>query len=364
MILSSVPIHSRNRVCGNKTLSSVNLAQSDRPVSDLTLVSAFFNLDYVLNISKFSFATYRDWFRAFGLIRNPMVFFSDAPDFLMDFLHMRDSRHSSRAFFVNRSELTTFRLYSALSRRILEQNAKRYNNLPQNVRSSDYTLLMHAKYELVKLVIDARLFPSRYIAWVDAGYFRFLHWPDRPIASPVPGIPAVSVAISKFLLRPTPFLLSAPESLDDARVGYTQVFYERWDDVTPEKIVHEGLDWLAGGFFIGTRDTLTSWIAQYRFYVEWLMRKGLVTPDQQVLYAMYTKAGRAAFPLRHVLQRRAPGPQRQSGFIERSLVSALLSPFGARDSTFIELQPFLSEKRLGINEWMYLGYLCRFTSRN
>ena len=223
---------------------------------------------------------------------------------------------------------------------------------------------MHAKYEFVKLVIDARLFPSRYIAWADVGYFRSLHWPDRPIPSPEPGISAAAANIAKFLQRPTPFLLSPPDSLDDSRVGYTQVFYDRWDDLTPEKIVYEGLDWLAGGFFIGTRDTLAKWIAQYRFYVEWLMQRGLVTPDQQILYSMYTKVGRSAFPLHQQLQRRSPGPQRLRGFIERSLVGTLLWPFGSRKSPFIELQPFLSEKRLGINEWMYLGYLCRYSSRN
>ena len=179
----------------------------------LALVSAFFTLE---KASKFASSRYLTWLRAFRHMRNPLVFFSDAPAFLTEILELRSwdypmannsdqLKHNSslntetqsptlelgpwtgpvlplsltRAFQVERSKLPAFRLYEEPARAVLARARGTFFPESPSTMNADYCLTMYAKYDLVALAVanlDA-LFPaarSSHVAWLDVGYFRDL----------------------------------------------------------------------------------------------------------------------------------------------------------------------------------------------
>ena len=109
-----------------------------------------------------------------------------------------------------------------------------------------------------------------------------------------------------------------------------------------------------------------------RFFAEWLLARGLVRTDQQVLLAMQTPEARAAAPFTFNLTtfstRRAPGTgsmpasqtaavqaptARASGLQERPRAQKVTSSQAGDEGVvlpFVEIQGFLKR-----NGWMYLG---------
>lgn len=299
------------------------------PVSDqsLTLVSGFFDLSGVLYASKYSSERYVEWMRAYRRVENPLLFFTDSDAFFAGMRLVRRNRQNlTRQFRVARHEMGTFRLYETITRDVLSRVSYVYNGW--NTRLPEYCLTMHAKYELVAMAVRLDLFRTPFLAWSDVGIFRFLNL--TPTSSPF-----------RISLRP-------PAGFDGARVGYTLAQQRSWKE-SAFQVVFNGLDWLAGGFFIGRREVLARWVAQYRFFHEWLLASGETRTDQQVLFVMFTHEGRASYPFfadtRHRL---APGP----------------APPGAELGAFVEVQPFEKPDSLGIDGWFYLPYLCYLAGQN
>ena len=348
--------------------------RSDEKHLELALVSAFFTLE---KASKFASSRYLTWLRAFRHMRNPLVFFSDAPAFLTELLELRSwdnpmaNSNSSdqlktnsslstealfptpelgplpgtvlplsltRAFQVERSNLPAFRLYEQPARAVLARARGTFFPESPSTMNADYCLTMYAKYDLVALAVanlDA-FFPaarSSHVAWLDVGYFRNLA-PEatrRPALANPSQLPASNVNVnanansnqakmkvnresgsgigaksnpmppserwvkltrsshsapakrstarpagarallSQSAPAPSPqqpqprlWFLSPLAELDAARVAYSQVYEVDARRMTPRDVLHWCRNWVAGGFFVATRHTMGTWLAQYR----------------------------------------------------------------------------------------------------
>ena len=146
-------------------------------------------------------------------------------------------------------------------------------------------------------------------------------------------------------------------------------FLLRCAKVSPVEAVHCSMNRLAGGFFVGRVERVAALVAQYRFYVEWLLARRLARTDQQVLFAMLTPEGRRAFPLRT----RAPpqnGHNAQNEHDHNDRGHNGDREFGATGPAtagFTELQTFrtfedaqtLRSKGYPFTDWMLLGFIAK-----
>ncbi|KAH9490935.1 hypothetical protein Btru_034297 [Bulinus truncatus] len=115
-----------------------------------------------------------------------------------------------------------------------------------STRSTPTTsLTMNAKYDALKMAIDMGHVETKYLAWVDIGYYR--HKDPRTIVSP----------------------LQVPLDFDETKIGFTEVGGREYSNLSPWDYIRDNHVWVAGGFILGTIPNMSS-------------------TDQQVIGAMYS----------------------------------------------------------------------------
>ena len=196
------------------------------------------------------------------------------------------------------------------------------------MKNVDYCVTMHSKYEVMDIVISHNFFKTRYFAWIDVGLFRGLSLPPQSTDG--------SRVLNVFHLIP-------PADFDIQRVAYDAPyeFVER----SPKEILERGLDWIAGGFFLGEWSVLSRWLRQYWLYLEVLLALRHTRTDQQILYAMLSAEGRGWFPSRTPLR----GNNGSAG------------PLESQRAEWVDVQAYKNNRGKQFNDWFYLGYLCKET---
>lgn len=237
---------------------------------NITLVSAY------IDIGEFGKGTagnkrdnkiYTTWSEPFSKVVAPLLFFTDSLSFSVHIQDVRrDLAHLTKIVHVNRSELWAFQQRPSIAKVYAGNYPKHWPNTVY----PDYTCLTHAKFDFILDALDKAYFPpTPYVAWMDVGYLRDI----------------VNRAY------PTLYYLRPPNVSNVSRVMVGQVnhpdFHQPW-----QGIFRKNKNWVAGGFFLATRDVFRAFVLAYRRAVMSFLQLGESNVEQHVLYAMYTDSGR------------------------------------------------------------------------
>ncbi|KAK3089048.1 hypothetical protein FSP39_000396 [Pinctada imbricata] len=229
----------------------------------ITVVTAYFKLGAFIKgrFHQFTTETYKNWMRSYGMLNNTVIAFTDVPEIkaLLENERSRFPSEMTEVILVDRDKLWSFQLSDEIK---LVFNQKGYPKHEPNTVNPYYSCAMHAKYDVLKYVIEKRMYRTRYLAWIDIGYFREE--------------------------QKEPFTL-LPPTLKSGHIAFTQVF-SFYTNLTPRDIVYDNHVWIAGGFFIGEPQYLMLFIEDYRKSTMLMLSKKLMSTDQQVLYSMYVSA--------------------------------------------------------------------------
>nr|KAG5710635.1 hypothetical protein BaRGS_013281 [Batillaria attramentaria] len=228
--------------------------------TDLTIVTAYLNLGHMGKAgSTFGLYKYLRWAGVFQYVQNPVVVYTDSEQVENMFLETR--RHltnKTRIIRVHRSELSAFRDVERI--RILFENPDYPKHQPNTV-FPEYPCSQHAKFEFVQDALHKEYFSfTKYIAWVDIGYFRYL------------------------TNRRRKFWVVVPPDLDDAKVAVTQVYRPDFS-LTPEDVFKGNLVWVGGGMSIATRPVFAKYAEEYQTATSKFLGEGLSNTDQQAALA-------------------------------------------------------------------------------
>ncbi|XP_062606838.1 uncharacterized protein LOC134268593 [Saccostrea cucullata] len=232
--------------------------------NEITVVTAYFNLgDFQKGpINIFTQDMYKQWMSAYSKLNNSVIAFTDSEDIARLFRQERTKHFAetlTQVHVVKRDDFWAFKLAPRIKDIYSEPD---YPKFPPNTVNEYYSCAMHIKYELLEIVIKKKLHRTRYLSWVDIGYFR--------------------EKMNKI------YKLEPPDNLKEGHIAYTQIhpFYEY---MQPEDIIKNNAVWIAGGFILGKPEYLMIMIEDYRKAVEDLISKRLMDTDQQVLYILYSQ---------------------------------------------------------------------------
>ncbi|CAG2208726.1 unnamed protein product [Mytilus edulis] len=228
---------------------------------DITFVTAYFNLGKFQkgSFKTYSTQTYYSWMKNYAFVYNKIILYTDLEDLAIKFKAERSHfpDNMTRIFLVKQNEFWAFGLIPKIEKIYKQTDYPKW--YPNTVMAS-YSCAMHVKYDLIKRVIKEKLVKTKYLAWMDIGYFR-------------------GTEKGTFSLKP-------PQNIKDDHIAFVQI--HKYVDMTPKEIMFSNSVFLAGGLFIGRPEYLLLLVEDYIKAVEKLIAMNLMNTDQQVLYCMYS----------------------------------------------------------------------------
>ena len=229
----------------------------------VTVVTAFFDIGKFgkdsLSISRTP-ETYLKWAKTFKYLLNPLVIYTDSPNFYNHMLRLRTQLHNrTRLFMFNRTSSWAFQRRDSIERIF---KTKGYPKYYPNTVLPEYSCAMHAKYDVINRAATENYFQTHYFMWLDVGLFR--------------------AQINNKIY----FKLELPPYFNDSRIAVNQV-YTASMSLKASVIMKQKLDWICGCIFLGKRDVILKYAEQYKMAVDYFLSQNLMNSDQQVLYAMY-----------------------------------------------------------------------------
>lgn len=190
---------------------------------------------------------------------------------------------SVRKHLVNNTRVIKISKFDLMAFRDVEKLGAIFSNpdYPKffpNTVLPEYSCIQHSKYEIVKKTIIASLFSNtKYIAWIDIGYFRYI------------------------TSRRRRFWIVTPPGMDDAKVAVNEVFSPDFTH-SMEDIFKRNLVWVGGGMSLATRSVYFRFAEEYQRAAAEFLRQGFSNTDQQVIYAMFTELERKALAVKTEFQ--------------------------------------------------------------
>ena len=237
----------------------------------VAFVTAYFDIDELdeadpgtdLYINRNNFF---HWAKAFASINTTVVFFTDSTFIARVFEAVRKKLSSNITIIqmIDRNELYAFQQTRKLAS-IFEQDG--YPHFYPNTVNEHYTCATHAKFDLLDIVIQKRIVKSKYLSWVDIGYFREDTNPFNFI-----------------------YDIDIPPGFREDRISFlqTQFFNE---SLSYRDIILSNANWVSSGLFLGRVDYLSIFIKNYKETFDRLVKEKLMNTDHQVIYSMYTRKG-------------------------------------------------------------------------
>ncbi len=263
--------------------------------NDITLVTAYINIGSFLNDNlrvRYEPAMFHKWMTVFSRIENPVVAYMTEDIDIEIFKSIRANISSAptKVIKVSKDSLWAFSMKNDIQKIF---NDPKYPKHSPNTFVADYSCTMHAKYELVAKTIQSNPFKSKYMAWIDIGYF-------RQLSEEING---------------TRFVLALPPKFDPNRVSYEEVFH--FLSHTEDEIFKKNRVWVTGSFFLSKLSTLKQWILEYSWYTEKYLQQRLMNTDQQIIYAMYFRRGELSVDIQTYTWQGLYDPWFQLGFLCR-----------------------------------------------
>lgn len=233
-----------------------------------TVVTAFFHLDAFRKGDKGRVTPdmYREWFRKFKYILNPLIVYTDSSEFAQLVKVIRDNASNTVVVEVNRNSFWAFAHYQKISE-LYSQND--YPKHYPNTVIPGYACVQMAKYDALERAREQNFFSTEYYMWLDVGYFR-----DRTSTNY--------------------FFLSKPYGFNDSLVAINLVSAKSSMDIPITTIFHRNLVWVGGGLVFMHRELVLPFTRQFREAASYVLSRNLMNTDQQIVYAMYSREGRAA----------------------------------------------------------------------
>ncbi|OWF44410.1 hypothetical protein KP79_PYT20504 [Mizuhopecten yessoensis] len=243
----------------------------------LTVVTAFFDIGNYPRGGKETRGPdkYKQWIRVFAWIQNPVVFYTDSEEFEKIFLDLRRNVTSNtKVIRISRDSLWSFQMKPKIEQ--IFANPK-YPKVKPYTTVPNYTCITHSKFPIIADAAKRNTYSSKFFAWVDIGYFR-----------------EIENATKKFWLE-------VPTEFDRTKIGATRIFNNRLA-ANPSTIIRIHMNWIGAGIFLGERDVFLTFTKQYKLSVLRFLEKGLITVEQYMLGAMYSRVERIAHPQRVDIQ--------------------------------------------------------------
>ncbi|XP_062620311.1 uncharacterized protein LOC134281899 [Saccostrea cucullata] len=269
---------------------------------NMTIITAFWDLGSFRKGNgslEYSAIDYMDWSSVFQRMVNPLVVYTDCLNFKMIMEKYRESfPNKTKVIIIERRKFWSFQIVNNISS-VFEQPD--YPNFYPNTVLPEYSACQHTKFAVVADALKRDIFRTEFYAWLDIGYFRDIVCDEH-----------------YFRLNPPPYI-------DKGRLCMTKI-NEFSSNISMESIFKENEVWVGGGMLVATKNIFLKFEKLYKRSVEFFLNLKIMNSDQQIIYGLYSKAGR-----KH------------------------LKPD-------VELQLFspVDSQRVGTdNVWFYLGYLCR-----
>jgi hypothetical protein len=255
-------------VAQNQSTRNQEIAEEFDPSSNMTIVTAYFNLGSFKKGGGgmvFNPSVYFKWAAVFKFILNSIVIYTDSEEFENLIYKCRTGMsNTTKVLRIQRNSTWAFQLVDQI-RMIYSQSG--YPKHFPNTVVPEYSCAQHAKYSVVTDAIHKNYFNSKYYAWLDIGYFRKI------------------VSSRKY------FRLHTPPKFDPRKVAVTKISDQNMNN-SFKSIFHGNMVWVGGGLFVGTADVLLQFGQQYEKAVHYFLNLKLMDADQQVIYGMYSVAGR------------------------------------------------------------------------
>lgn len=235
----------------------------------VTVVTAYFFIPKFIKgggKNYFSNQTYFNWAKVFANIVNPLVVYTDSESFVQLMTDARKGRANvTKIFKIDPKTLWAFQREPTI-REIFNQPG--YPKHHPNTVIPTYSCAQHAKIEVLSRAAAENYYRTNYFAWLDVGYFRDIENDNRS------------------------FVLEKPSDFNSSKIGMNEV--ASFQDISPEKIFKGNIFWVGGGLVLGHRLLIQRYEMQYKRAFEYFLDKKLMNTDQQVVYSMFSKAGREA----------------------------------------------------------------------
>ena len=233
------------------------------------MVTAFFDIGDFGKGSPTKIRTskkYFIWAQTFKYLLNPLVVYTDSQIFYDHMLNLRGKNQSrTKLLIFNRTSSWAFRMKDAIKE---IYDSKDYPKHFPNTVVPEYTCAMHAKYDVVSRAAINNYFNTKYLMWLDIGYFQ------------------------KIVKSKNYFRLELPPNFNDSRIAVNQVHNVSMSQ-EPSVILKQKLDWIGGGLFLGRLFLILKFAEIYKRAVDHFLSQKLMNSDQQVLYAMYSQSGQS-----------------------------------------------------------------------
>ncbi|XP_067662248.1 protein HtrL-like [Haliotis asinina] len=232
---------------------------------DVTIVTAFFNLgNFVKGVDQtFGPTLYMEWATVYKHLRNPLVVYTDSDQFVRLFTDIRKHlMNITRIIRIEKKQLWAFDHLDKVRDIYSDPNYPKYQ---PNTVVPEYPCVQNAKYSCVEKAIESDFFHTKYYMWVDVGYFRLI------------------------TSRKRDFRLTLPPNFDEKKIAINKVARYSLDE-QPEDIFKNMYVWVGGGILIAEKGVFRRFVTEYRKAVGHYLDLRLSNSDQQVLFAMYSKA--------------------------------------------------------------------------
>ncbi|XP_071097208.1 protein HtrL-like [Haliotis cracherodii] len=241
---------------------------------DITVVTAYLNLG---RFNKgdggtvFGPTLYLEWATVYKHLMNPLVVYTDSDQFVRLFTDMRQHlMNITKIIKIEKKQLWAFDHLDKVRDIYSNPNYPKYQ---PNTVVPEYPCVQNAKYACVEKAIESDVFHTKYYMWVDVGYFRLI------------------------TSRKRDFRLTLPRDFDEKKIAFNQVNLDYSMEELPEDIFKNMYVWVGGGLVVAERDVFRQFVKEYRRAVEHYLDLKLSNSDQQVLFAMSTKAERVKLRL-------------------------------------------------------------------
>ncbi|XP_045179146.2 uncharacterized protein LOC123538818 [Mercenaria mercenaria] len=203
----------------------------------------------------------------FSCLKNSLVVYTDSPVFLNHIKYIRSKQ-------LNKTKIIFFERSSAWSFQILDDIKRIYSIEGYTKRNAStvlpsYICTLHSKYFCLKQAAENNYFNTKYIMWLDAGYF----WRLKANRA---------------------FFLKRPFKFNDSQIAMNKMNTGRSIPSSPVDIIKQSHSHVGGGLVFGEIHTIIKFSSQYKRAVEYFLSKNLTNADQQILLAMFTQEGRKA----------------------------------------------------------------------
>ncbi|XP_053391829.1 uncharacterized protein LOC128554588, partial [Mercenaria mercenaria] len=229
----------------------------------------------------------------FSYLQNSLVVYTDSPVFLNHIKYIRSKNlNKTKIIFFERSSAWSFQIIDDIKR---IYNIEGYTRRNASKVSPLYTCAMHSKYYCLKQAAEYNYFNTKYIMWLDVGYF----WR---------------------LKAKRPFFLRRPLKFNDSQIAMNKINTGRSIPSSPVDIIRKSHLQVGGGLVFGEIHKMIKFSSQYRRAVEYFLSKNLTNTDQQILYGMFTEEGQKAICPEVEIQTYGTADNRDWHFLGNSMV--------------------------------------------